>query len=219
MIKTALKEDSMQLFKKWFGEKETMEQQGSLTYLIAGLGNPGREYRLTRHNIGFMAVDALAFALESKLTKVQFKAIVGTAQLAGRKVILAKPQTFMNLSGQAAVSLMHFYKIPPSNFMVINDDLDLPLGTIRIRPAGGSAGQKGIESIIERLGTQEFPRLRLGIGRPSGQMDPRDYVLQSFSTSESELLKVVLDRAVDAVKTFVAEGLDAAMNKFNGKLE
>jgi len=209
----------MEFLKRLFGEKDTMEQEGSLTYLVAGLGNPGRDYRLTRHNIGFMAIDAIANSLGAKLTKVQFKAIVGSGLIGSRKIILAKPQTYMNLSGQAVVSLMHFYKIPPENLMVINDDIDLPFGTIRIRPGGGSAGQKGIQSIIDRLGSQEFPRLRLGIGRPSGQMDPKDYVLHTFSAGESELLKVVLDKAVDAVKTFVGADLDTAMNKFNGKLE
>ncbi len=209
----------MQFLRRLFGEKDRMDQESSNVYLIVGLGNPGRDYRLTRHNIGFMAIDALAASLGCKLTKVQFKAIVGSAQLGNRKIILAKPQTFMNLSGQAVSSLMHFYRIPVDHLMVMNDDLDLPLGTIRIRPSGGSAGQKGMESIIERLGTQEFARLRLGIGRPPGQMDAKDYVLQSFSNPESEMLKAVLDRAVDAIKTYIDGGLDAAMNKFNGKLE
>lgn len=209
----------MQFLRRLFGEKDRMDQESSNVYLIAGLGNPGRDYRLTRHNIGFMAIDALAASLGCKLTKVQFKAIVGSAQLGNRKIILAKPQTFMNLSGQAVSSLMHFYRIPVDHLMVMNDDLDLPLGTIRIRPSGGSAGQKGMESIIERLGTQEFARLRLGVGRPPGQMDAKDYVLQSFSNPETEMLKAVLDRAVDAIKTYIDGGLEAAMNKFNGKLE
>jgi len=188
-------------------------------YLIVGLGNPGRDYRNTRHNIGFMAVDAFAATLNIKMTRVQFKAIIGSEVIGASRVILAKPQTYMNLSGQAVASLLRFYKIPVEHLMVINDDLDLPLGTIRIRPGGGSAGQKGIGSIIDRQGTQEFPRLRLGIGRPPGQMDSADYVLQPFSNGESELLSAVLEKAVDAIKTFVSEGLEAAMNKFNGKLE
>jgi PTH1 family peptidyl-tRNA hydrolase len=208
----------MEYLQRLLRGNNQMEQEQSPVYLIVGLGNPGREYRMTRHNIGFMAIDTLASSLNCKLTKVQFKAIIGTSLLANNKIILAKPQTFMNLSGQAVSSLMHFYKIPPQNLMIINDDIDLPLGTVRIRPAGGSAGQKGIESIIARLGTQDFPRLRLGIGRPPGQMIPADYVLQSFSSGESEVLQAVLDRAVDAVKLFVSEDLDAAMNKFNGRL-
>ena len=188
-------------------------------FLIVGLGNPGREYRNTRHNIGFMAVDALAASLSIRLSKVQFKAITGNGILGQSQVILAKPQTFMNLSGQAVSSLMNFYKIEKDHFLVINDDLDLPLGTLRIRPGGGSAGQRGMESIIEKLGTQEFPRLRLGIGRPPGQMDAKDYVLQPFSAGEADLLRLVLETSVSAVSTFVNEGLEPAMNKFNGKLE
>lgn len=198
-------------------QPETAAAQGD-AYLIVGLGNPGRDYRDTRHNIGFMAVDAIANASQCKMTKVQSKAIIGTAQLNGKKVLLAKPQTYMNLSGQAVSGLMRFYKIPTANLLVINDDLDLPLGTLRMRPGGGSAGQKGIGSIIEELGTQEFPRMRLGIGRPPGQMDSADYVLQSFSQPEQELLAVVFSRVVEAVRIFVSEGLESSMNKYNGTL-
>ncbi len=204
---------------KLISTKNDTQPDGTPGYLIVGLGNPGRDYRSTRHNIGFMAIDAFASSMNIKLTKVQFKAITGSGNLDASKVILAKPQTYMNLSGQAVSSLLHYYKVPVDHLMVINDDLDLPLGTIRIRPGGGSAGQKGMGSIIEKLGTQDFPRLRLGIGRPPGQMDSADYVLQSFSQSEEELLHMVLDRATDAIRTFIHEGLDASMNKFNGKLE
>lgn len=199
--------------------KNDSQPDGAPGFVIVGLGNPGRDYRNTRHNIGFMAIDTFASSMNIKMTMVQFKAITGSGNLATSKVILAKPQTYMNLSGQAVSSLLHYYKVPIDHLMVINDDLDLPLGTIRIRPGGGSAGQKGMGSIIEKLGTQDFPRLRLGIGRPPGQMDSADYVLQPFSQSEAELLRPVLDRATDAIKTFVQEGLDASMNKFNGKLE
>jgi PTH1 family peptidyl-tRNA hydrolase len=121
----------------------------------------------------------------------------------------------MNLSGQAIGALLRYYKVPLAHFMVAYDDVDLPLGTLRIRPAGGSAGQKGMISIIERLGTQDFPRLRIGIGRPPGRMDAADYVLQDFSAAEMEFLTPTLERAVDAVLTFLTEGLDAAMNKYN----
>lgn len=206
------------LFDKISVKKNEPIASDAETYLIVGLGNPGREYRETRHNIGFMAVDAIANSAQCKLVKVQSKAIIGITQFEQKKVILAKPQTYMNLSGQAVSGLMRFYKIPTSNLMVINDDLDLPLGTLRMRPGGGSAGQKGIGSIIEKLGTQEFPRMRLGIGRPPGQMDSADYVLQPFSQSERELLDAVLSRAVNAARIFVRDGLEAAMNQFNGNL-
>ena len=186
------------------------------TYLLIGLGNPGREYRDNRHNIGFMLIDRLAVRLDARGMKLQSKAIVIGALYEGRKLILAKPQTYMNLSGQSAQGLLHFYKIPPENLIVAHDDLDLPLGTIRIRPGGGAGGQRGMASTIERLGTQDFPRLRLGIGRPPGRMDPAAYVLQNFSRDDLLIVSETLDRAADAVLTFVTDGLNKAMNKFNG---
>jgi PTH1 family peptidyl-tRNA hydrolase len=186
------------------------------TYLIVGLGNPGREYRENRHNTGFMLVDRLAVMLDTRFTRLQSKALIAPASYQEQKVILAKPQTFMNLSGQAVQGLLRFYKLELANLLVVHDDIDLPLGTIRIRPDGGSAGQKGMASVIERLGTDEFPRLRLGVGRPPGQMQAPDYVLQDFSNAEMSLLSEVLGRAAEAALTFVVEGLDAAMNKFNG---
>ncbi|MDI6770549.1 MAG: aminoacyl-tRNA hydrolase [Anaerolineales bacterium] len=186
------------------------------TFLIVGLGNPGREYRENRHNIGFMLVDQLALKLETRFTRLQSKSLVSSAIYRGNKIILAKPQTYMNLSGQSVQGLLRFYKLPLTNLLIAHDDLDLPPGTIRIRPDGGSAGQKGMASILERLGTDEFPRLRLGIGRPPGQMQAPDYVLQDFSAAEMTVISETLDRAADAALTFVMEGLDAAMNKFNG---
>ncbi|MCX6038283.1 MAG: aminoacyl-tRNA hydrolase [Chloroflexi bacterium] len=186
------------------------------TYLIVGLGNPGREYRETRHNVGFMLLDRLTVKLNARFTRLQSKALVASANYQERKIILAKPQTFMNLSGQSVQGLMHFYKLPLENLLIAHDDLDLPVGTIRIRPDGGSAGQKGMTSILERFGTDEFPRLRLGIGRPPGQMQAPDYVLQDFSNADLTFISETLNRAVEAVLTWVTEGLDAAMNKYNG---
>ena len=187
-------------------------------YLIVGLGNPGREYRDTRHNIGFLAIDRLCAALGISMNRVQSRAIIGTGVVSGRKVILAKPQTFMNLSGQAVSGLLRFYKTPLEQLLVAHDDLDLPFGTIRLRPGGGSAGQKGMASIIQQLGSQNFARLRLGIGRPPGQMKPTDFVLKRFHASEMDLLNILLDTASDAARLFVAEGIDAAMNRYNGSL-
>jgi PTH1 family peptidyl-tRNA hydrolase len=186
------------------------------TFLIVGLGNPGREYRETRHNVGFMLLDRLAVKLNARFTRLQSRALVASATYQERKIILAKPQTFMNLSGQSVQGLVHFYKLPLTNLLVAHDDLDLPPGTIRIRPDGGSAGQKGMTSILERFGTDDFPRLRLGIGRPPGQMQAPDYVLQDFSNADLMVISETLNRAVEATLTFVIEGLDAAMNKFNG---
>ena len=187
-------------------------------FLLIGLGNPGREYKDSRHNFGFMLVDRLCVRLNARGMKMQSKAIVISATHEERKLILAKPQTFMNLSGQSVQGLAHFYKIPLTNLMVLSDDLDLPFGTIRIRASGGPGGQRGMASIIEHLGTQDFPRLRLGIGRPPGRMEAADYVLQDFSRADLKNLSEVLDRAADAALTFVTEGLNAAMNKFNGGL-
>jgi PTH1 family peptidyl-tRNA hydrolase len=185
-------------------------------FLIVGLGNPGREYKDTRHNIGFLTIDALAQALEVKLSKVQNKAIIGIGKINGCRVVLAKPQTYMNLSGEAVVGLMNFYKVPKENLIVIHDDIDLPFGTIRIRPKGGSAGQRGLGSTIDKLGSQDFARMRLGVGRPPGQMEPKDYVLQRFAKDEKEFLKVFLEKGCEAVREFVQNGLNAAMNKYNG---
>jgi PTH1 family peptidyl-tRNA hydrolase len=185
-------------------------------YLITGLGNPGREYRETRHNIGFMLVDHLAQRLGVSFSRMESKALVTKGEYQGRRLVLAKPQTYMNLSGSAVGSLVRFYKVPITNLLVAYDDVDLPLGTIRLRAEGGSAGQKGMASIIERLGTQEFPRLRLGIGRPPGRMDGAAYVLQPFKKDQVDLLPVILERAVEAALVFVTSGLETAMNQYNG---
>ncbi len=188
-------------------------------YLIAGFGNPGREYMDTRHNIGFMAIDRICQKLDVFLGKLQANALTAQYKDEHHRIILAKPQTFMNLSGQAVNGLLRFYKIPVENLLVIHDDLDLPLGTLRIRPSGGSGGQKGLGSTIDRLGTQDFARLRLGIGRPPGRMDAADYVLQTFHANDRQMLDSVLDSAAEAALIFVREGLDAAMNRYNGSVE
>lgn len=188
------------------------------TYLIIGLGNPGREYKDTRHNIGFMLMDYLAEKLEARGMKVQSKAITISALYNEKKIILAKPQTYMNLSGQSVQGLLNFYKIPFENLLVAHDDLDIPFGTIRIRPTGGPGGQRGMADTIEQLGTKDFPRLRLGISRPPGRMQAKDYVLQNFSKDEQKLLPEILSRASDATLEFVMNGLNMAMNKYNGDI-
>lgn len=189
------------------------------SYLLIGLGNPGRQYSDTRHNVGFMLIDRLAVRLNARGMKVQSKAIVTSAVYEGRKLILAKPQTYMNLSGQSAQGLLNFYKLPMENMLIAHDDLDIPFGTIRIRPKGGPGGQGGMASTIEQLGTKDFPRLRIGIGRPPGRMDPAAYVLQDFKREEMKILSEIIDRAADATLEFVMNGLDKAMNKFNGSIE
>ncbi len=184
-------------------------------YLIVGLGNPGRQYAKNRHNVGFMLADRLADHLGTTFSRLKHHALVTDARYQGRKLILAKPQTYMNRSGLAVGALVQFYKIPFDHLLVAYDDLDLPTGALRLRPQGGSGGQKGMQSIIERLGTERFPRLRIGIGRPPGRMDAAAYVLQDFSAQEAVEIEVALQDAVQAVLTFVTEGLDAAMNRFN----
>jgi PTH1 family peptidyl-tRNA hydrolase len=185
-------------------------------FLIIGLGNPGREYKDTRHNFGFMMIDRIVVRLNARGMKVQSKAIVMDARHDDKKLILAKPQTFMNLSGQSVQGLAHFYKIPNENLMILSDDLDLPFGTLRIRGSGGPGGQRGLGSILERLGTQDVPRLRIGIGRPPGRMNPAAYVLQKFSRDEAKEVSGILDRGAEAVFAFVDHGLNKAMNDFNG---
>lgn len=186
------------------------------TFLLIGLGNPGREYKDNRHNVGFMLIDRLSVLLNVRMNRLQSKALVASTTYQGRKLILAKPQTYMNLSGQAVQGLVHFYKVPLENVMIAHDDLDLPFGVIRIRPGGGAGGQKGVASAIERLGTKDFPRLRIGIGRPPGRMDPAEYVLQDFPSADLTTLSETLGRAAEAALVFVTEGLEAAMNRFNG---
>jgi len=194
-----------------------MENQNS-PFIIVGLGNPGRQYRNTRHNIGFMVIDRLCSVMGISLARMQSKALIGSGTLDGRKIIVGKPQTYMNLSGQSVSGLLRFYKTSIEQLLVAHDDLDLPLGTLRLRPSGGSAGQKGMDSIIQQMGTQEFARLRMGIGRPPGRISPAAFVLQKFTESEQELVDLVLDRAVAAVRTWIAEGIEAAMNQHNGSL-
>jgi PTH1 family peptidyl-tRNA hydrolase len=190
----------------------------SLMFLIAGLGNPGREFRNSRHNIGFMLINCLAERLETTFSRMESKALVTKSKYQGRSIVLTKPQTYMNLSGQAIGSLVRFYKIPLENLLVLYDDVDLPFGRIRIRPAGGSAGHKGMESIINQLGTQDFPRLRFGVGRPPGSKGAASYVLKNFSGDDVDFLPQFLDRGTDAVLTYIVDGLDPAMNRFNSKI-
>jgi PTH1 family peptidyl-tRNA hydrolase len=189
------------------------------TFLIIGLGNPGREYKDTRHNFGFMMIDRIAVRLNARGMKVQSKAIVMDARHGDKKLILAKPQTFMNLSGQSVQGLAHFYKIALENLIILSDDLDIPFGALRIRASGGPGGQRGLGNILEKLGSKEVPRLRIGIGRPPGRMDPAAYVLQSFSRDEQKSVSEILDRGADAVFAFVDHGLNRAMNEFNGDVK
>ena len=191
---------------------------GEERYLIVGLGNPGRAYAFNRHNVGFMAVDKLALRAGIDLRRVQNKAIVGSGRLADRPVILAKPQTFMNLSGEAVGALANYYRVPPTALLVIYDELDIPFGVIRLREKGGAGGHNGMRSIIQHMGN-DFPRLRLGVGRPPGRMDAAAFVLQDFGRDELPLVSEMLTTAGDAVESFVRQGIDLTMSRFNGPVD
>ncbi|MCD6290911.1 MAG: aminoacyl-tRNA hydrolase [Anaerolineae bacterium] len=184
--------------------------------MIVGLGNPGARYAHNRHNVGFQCIDMLAEQHGLRFDRQRDKALLALGHIDSHRVILVKPITFMNDSGVAVAAIARFYKIAPENLLVVYDDLDLPVGRIRLRPQGSSGGHRGVQSIIDRLGTQSFPRLRVGIGRPPGRMDPIDYVLQDFSPEQEEIMTQVRDRAVQAIECWLRQGIEEAMNAFNG---
>jgi len=190
-------------------------------YLIAGLGNPGTEYVATRHNAGFLLVDRLARGWQGRLSfEKKFNAKVGQAELEGKKLILEQPQTYMNLSGQAVAAVMAYYHVPINGVLILVDDADLPLGEIRLRPAGSSGGHHGLESIEQHLGTQNYARLRLGIGRhPSAERQIKDYVLSRFTMEETSLFENVLRRAEAQVERWVLTGIEKAMTEYNGSVK
>ena len=185
-------------------------------YVIAGLGNPGREYEGTRHNVGFMTLDALADKYNIDVREKAFKGLIGKGMIEGNKVILVKPQTYMNLSGECIRQVMDYYKVDPSEFIVIYDDISLVPGGIRIRKKGIAGGHNGIKNIIAHLGTQEFPRIKVGVGDKPPRMDLADYVLSRFSKEDREKMEQAFKDAADAVEVMITEGADAAMNRFNG---
>lgn len=188
--------------------------------LIVGLGNPGPRYARNRHNIGFQCIDLLARRHRLEINRTQLRASVGDGWISRRderrKVILAKPLTYMNASGEAVGPLLRYYQLEPDDLIVVHDDIDLAAATLRLRRNGSSGGQNGIKSIIQHVGSQDFHRIRVGIGRPPGRMDPADYVLQDFALAEEEAVAVVREKVCDALECWMFEGIDAAMNHFNG---
>ncbi len=184
-------------------------------YAICGLGNPGPKHAKNRHNAGFHCLDLLAETWGLRFDRVRFKSYLAKGVWEGFKVVLAKPLTFMNASGEAVAPLVNWYRLPTSHLLVIYDDLDLPLGKIRLRPRGSSGGHKGMDSIIQRLGTRDFPRLRIGIGRPE-RGEPYQYVLSDFTPEQRAIMEETYKRAVAAVECFLREGIEEAMNRFNG---
>src|SRR5438067_6048615 len=187
--------------------------------LIVGLGNPGIEYQFTPHNVGFLVVDRLAERLGVKITNRQCRAATARGHIGEQLVLIAKPETFMNLSGLAVRELVEKHELTPADLVVVWDELDLPMGTLRIRERGSSAGHNGVESIIGALGTQEFTRVRVGIGPERAVRDGARYVLSQFKRSQYKALDELLDRAADAVEAIVKEGTAPAMNRFNRRDE
>ena len=184
-------------------------------YIIIGLGNPGRKYIGTRHNIGFDAVTRISDDFNISLNTHKHKGICGTGFIGGEKVILAQPQTYMNLSGESVRALVDFYKVSPQDIIVIYDDVNLDVGQLRIRKSGSAGGHNGIKSIIQHLGTQDFPRIRIGVGKKPSEWDLVDYVLSKFSDGENKILRDSLKDTSDAAKTLVGEGITEAMNIYN----
>ncbi len=189
---------------------------GSVSWLIVFLGNPGPKYECTRHNAGFMAGDALAKKLGVSIDRLRFKALTAAAEINGEKVLLMKPQTFMNLSGEAVGQAARFYKIPPERVLVVSDEISLPLGKLRVRPKGSAGGHNGLKSIIASLGSDAFPRIRIGVGAPPHpDYDMADWVLSVFRNQDLEDMLAASDRAAEAVTTYISDGPERAMNRFN----
>jgi PTH1 family peptidyl-tRNA hydrolase len=183
--------------------------------LIVGLGNPGRRYRQTRHNVGWEVISRLARRARIAVDDEDGFSEVGRGSIGGTRVILARPQTYVNVSGEAVRDLRRRHRLRPQDILVVIDDLDLPLGRLRLRASGSAGGHNGLKSIIEALGTTEFPRLRVGIGRPPEGVDPADHVLTRFTSDERAVVDAALDRAAEAIETAITEGIETAMNRFN----
>lgn len=196
-----------------FGKKKF---GGSVEYLVVGLGNPDRKYENTRHNTGWLALDYIAEKLDCKVNKLKYKSLIGTCEIGGAKVMLMKPTTYMNNSGQAVVEAMNFYKIPAENVIVIFDDISLDVGKMRIRSKGSDGGQRGMRSIINLSGSQAFPRIKIGIGaKPNPDWDLADWVLSKFSDKEMKELEKMFENAHKAVELIIDGKMDRAMNLFN----
>ena len=190
--------------------------KGGAEWIVAFLGNPGLKYNGTRHNAGFMAADAMEKKLGVSINKMRFKALTQTVDISGKKVLLMKPQTYMNLSGDAIVQAANFYKVLPERVIVVSDETALPIGRLRIRRGGSAGGHNGLKSVIARLDTDQFPRIRLGVGdKPHPDYDMADWVLSAFKGQDAADMELVAKKAADAVECYITEGADRAMNKFN----
>ena len=199
-----------------FFKKSNPAPNAKIEYIIAGLGNPGQQYENTRHNAGFICLDYIANHLGVKVNKIKFKSLTGAAEIGGKGCLLLKPSTFMNLSGQAVTEAMRFYKIPPEKTIIIFDDISLDVGKMRVRRKGSDGGQKGMQNIIYLSGSQDFPRIKIGIGKkPHEDYDLKDWVLSHFSEKDKKAIAEILPNVFDAVGLIVGDNIDEAMNRFN----
>lgn len=192
------------------------QKSGGVSWLIVFLGNPGPKYEGTRHNAGFMAADAMAKKKGVAINKARFKALTAVCEIGGERAMLMKPQTYMNLSGEAAAQAAHFYKIPPEHVLVVSDEISLSIGKLRVRAKGSAGGHNGLKDIIARLGTSDFPRIRIGVGAPPHpDYDMADWVLSSFKNQDAEIMAESAKRAAEAVECYVLYGAERTMNSFN----
>lgn len=205
------------IFAKLETERNAAPAQ-PIEWLVVGLGNPGKKYENTRHNTGFRVLDALCKTHSVRCDRARFQALTGEAVLGGHRALLVKPQTFMNLSGEAVKAAADFYKIPPEHILVVFDDISLPVGTLRIRPKGSAGGQNGVKNIIAQIGSDRFPRIKVGIGaKPHPDYDLADWVLSNLTADELPAMDDAVQRAVLAISELIANGVPSATQKYNGK--
>lgn len=204
----------MAFFKKKKEESFASPVFGKVEYIIAGLGNPGKQYELSRHNAGFLCLDILSNRLGFKTDRIKFNALTADVMISGKRCLVMRPQTYMNLSGDAVRAAADFYKLPSERVIIVYDDIDLPVGALRIRRKGSAGGHNGIKSIIAQLGSDEFPRLKIGVGaKPDPDYDLKDYVLGTFSKADQEVLKATMSKACDGIEMIVSGDIDGAMAK------
>lgn len=194
------------------------KQSAGVSWLVVGLGNPGDQYEHTRHNVGFMVADELGERQNKAIQRLKYKALTATMELGGQKVLVMKPVTYMNLSGEAVREAAQFYKIPPERILVISDDVSLPVGRLRIRKNGSAGGHNGLRNIIAQLGSDQFPRLKIGVGeKPHPDYDLADWVLGKFQGEDKKAIDGAIQKAADAVECILAKGIPEAMNRYNNK--
>ena len=196
-------------------ERFKNQEKGQEIFVVVGLGNPGKQYEQTKHNVGFLVIDKLAEKYQIPMTKFQYKAFVGSGTIKNKKVLLVKPQTFMNLSGESVREIVNFYKVPQERFVVIYDDTSLPMGQIRLREKGSHGGHNGIRNIIQLMGTDVFGRIKVGIGEKPNGWDLADYVLAKFEQNDLPLMENGMDKATEAVEWILSKGMQDAMNRMN----